>query len=320
MPEELTDAESILLEKIQNSIYTDGFPEEIVQNYLQNGRVSIPGLRLKMVEMLRMVPEAYAACYFEILADIQVQCEDGLIPKNTVADLSQESMQAVRNMAAGFYPVQRLRDLIRETGETTGHVPKPYALHKELYDWLDERNRKAESAEKKQVSQDRAWKKDMAEQCAMISEQFSGLSDQVQQNRKLVQDQVSRIRDLQRKAEEQKDLTGAGKAGAETMEEEPPGIPAGIVSFIGNLLKRKKQKEKPDSEMMKELLFDLKRQEASPVLMREVKEAIRHGVSIEEIRYCLRETGGGEYGEQTAVEVLQMYAVRKEQEDKKKEG
>ena len=313
------DAESILLEKIGNSIQTDGFPDEVVRDYLQNERVSIPGLKLKMVEMLRTVPEAYAACYFEILADIQVQCEDGLIPKSTVADLSQVSMQAVRNMAASFYPVQKLRDLIRETGEATGHVPKPYALHQELYGWLEEANKRAEAAEKRRSTQEKAWKKEASEQYTILSEQLSGLTERGIQTRDMLKEQEQRLKELQRQVKEQGSLTGTGSTGTDRSVKEAGHTPAGIFSFIRGFFTRENRQEAEAPDSMKGLLTELKGQGASPQLMREVREAVRQGVPMEEIRFCIREIREGEDGEETAMEALRLYAVRQEQYNRKKE-
>lgn len=304
MPERLSDAESTLLSRIENSIRNDGFSDEMIQNYLQNENVTIPGLRWKMIGMLNMVEEPYAACYFEILADIETRCKVGEIPKKEIADLSQSYLQAIRSLSEAGYPAVRIRELIQQTSDETGHCPTPYALYSILIVLQGEKSRELE-----------ADKQQMQKSYEEIQKLMSGLQGMETEFWEQLQDFRKQLAELKHVESCQYQKQALSQNADEDQQK-----PVRFSSFIKKFFPGNNRKGKKEPVTLQKLISQLKKYECPPKVMEEVQKAMEQGVSMDEIYACITEAYQGEGAEQMVVDALRLFTIRQSQIKKEKGG
>lgn len=310
MPERLSDAESTLLSRIENSIKNDGFSGEMIQNYLQNENVSIPGLRWKMICMLRVVEEPYAACYFEILADIETRCNAGKIPKKEIADLSQSYSQAIRNLSEAGYPALRIRERIQQTREETGHCPTPYDLYSVLIVLQEGKSRELE-ADSRQL-------KESYEDIQKLLSRLQGMEEEF---REQLQEYGKYLAELK---EAEKDMA-AEKCHYQnqSLDQDVGKDQRKLVRFwllVKKFFHVNDRKDKQEPVTLQKLIGQLKRYGCPPAVMQEVQKAMEQGVSMDEIHACIAEAYQGEDAEQMAVDALRLFTIRQLQLKKEKGG
>ncbi len=303
MPERLLNTESTLFSRIENSIKNDGFSDEIIQNYLQNENVSIPGLRWKMICMLHTVEEPYAACYFEILTDIETRCNAGKIAKKEIADLSQSYSQAIRNLSEAGYPAVRIRELIQQTIEETGHCPTPYALYSILIVLQGEKCRELEES-KQQIQKS-------YEEIQKLLSEMQGIETEFREQLLDYGKQLTELKHFEScQHQKQKIIQDADK------EQQKPVR----FSFINKFFHSGSIKGKQEPVTLQKLIGQLKQYGCPPKVMEEVQKAMEHGVSMDEIYACIAEAYQGEAGEQMAVDALRLFTIRQLQIEKEKGG
>lgn len=308
MPERPSDAEGILLGRIENSIKNDGFPEAVIQDYLQNQALSIPGLRFQMIGMLHAVEEAYAACYFDILADIELRCQSGEFPKKEIADLSQTYFAAIRSLSEAGCPAARIHALIRQTKEEAGKIPTPYALYSVLTVFQEENGRKAETDRRQTLKLQEellGMLRRVMELEQSFTERLDGYEKQLSERRGMEEGQ----------AEESLQRDGSKPRREESIRRKP----AGLWDSVKRLICRERKKKKPPATMQ-ELLTLLKSVGYPPAVMQEVKNAMEEGVPLDEIYACVTEASGEGDGEQMAADALRLFTIRQIQKNQKKEN
>lgn len=305
MPERLSDAEGMLLGRIENSIKNDGFPESVVKNYLKNKALSIPGLRFKMIGMLRTVEEPYAACYFDILADIELRCNAGEVPKKEIADLSQTYFQAVRSLSEAGYPAARIHELICQSKEETGQIPTPYALYSVLNVLQEEKGRRLEADRQQAIK----LQEELRGLLAGVMELEQSLKEQLDRNGK----QLVKLEEMENSREEKPSQSKEQALGRHVQS---PKKAEGILYFVKQFIDRGKKGRRPPATLQ-ELLMLLRSFGCSPAVMQEVQKAMEQGVPLDEIRACITEAYQGGAGEQMAADALKLFTIRQKQKNQK---